>query len=132
MENTEDITIDKEFIQHEAECCIHRQLTDEEYDEVLETLWEGLSEFVYYKVWEVMDIRRITEESKDADKTLPYYRAYLSQDCLGFDRIFEQVAVFKDPDDAKTFMRYHYYPREWQLVMVDTGGSEKEIYKSNY
>ncbi len=126
MENTKSITIDNEFIQHEAECCIHRWLTKEEYDKVEEALWEGLSEFVYYKIWEVMDIHRILEENKDADKSSSYYRIY-HYDYLGVDRIFEPQEAFRDQEDAETFIRYNDQPGIFKIMLVGKDGSEKEV-----
>lgn len=68
MSDLEDIVIANEFIQQEAECCIHRRLTEEEYEEIYWILLDGLSDFIYYNIYELMGDSKTIEENKDADK----------------------------------------------------------------
>jgi len=130
--NDSKIIIDEDVIQDQAKCCIGRKLTSEECEEAFDTILEGLAEFVYYKIDEVMDIRETVKKNKNAGKTLPHYKVYYKKTYLEGEQQFEEEAVFKNRGDARRFVHYNSFSGIWKIILFAKNGSEREVYKISY
>lgn len=124
-----NIIIDEEFVQTEAETVLERKLTPDECEEVCETICEGLSSLIQDSIGEVVDYNEMLERNKDADKTLPHYKTYHRNE-NAYQPEFRVMGVFKNEEDARQFIHHNYNTEfdQWRLVLVDKN-IEQEVYK---
>ena len=128
----ENIIIDENFIQQEAETMLGRKLTSDECEEVYEAILEDLSELIQDNISDVIDFNELLERNKNADKTFPYYKTYYRNE-NAYQPKFKVIGVFKKEEDARQFIHHDFIDKfcEWRLVLVKKDNIEQEIYKIN-
>ena len=128
----ENIIIDKNFIQQEAETMLERKLTSDECEEVYEAILEDLSELIQDNISDVIDFNELFERNKNADKTFPHYKTYYRNE-NAYQPKFKVIGVFKKEEDARQFIHHDFIDEfcEWRLVLVKKDNTEQEIYKIN-
>lgn len=126
----DDIIIGKDLIQTEAEISLERKLTPDEYEEVYETIIEGLSTLIQDSIDGVIDFNEMLERNKDANKIFPHYKTYHRNE-NAYQPEFKAIGTFKNEEDARMFIRYDFITQydQWRLVRVDKSGIEQELYK---
>ena len=126
------ITINKNFIQTEAETMLERKLTSDEYEEVYEAILEDLSELIQDNINDVIDFNEMLERNKDADKTFPHYKTYHRNE-NAYQPEFKVIGIFKNEEDARQFIHHDFITEfdEWRLVLVNKNNTVKEVHKIN-
>jgi hypothetical protein len=128
----ENIIIDEDFIQQEAETILERKLTSDECEEVYEAILGDLSELIQDNISDVIDFNELIERNKNADKTFPHYKTYYRNE-NAYQPKFKVIGVFKKEEDARQFIHHDFIDEfcEWRLVLVKKDNTEQEIYKIN-
>src|SRR3989339_1212719 len=101
----DNVIIDEEFIQREAENTLKRKLSPDECEEVREAILEDLFALIQDKIYEVIDFNEMLERNKDADKAFPYYKTYHRNE-NAYQPEFKVVGVFKSEEDAREFISH--------------------------
>ena len=127
------ITIDESWIQAEAGAAIDRELSRDEYLEVIRLMSQDMFMIIQDKINQVVEHNALLERNKDAEKVFPHFVVFYRNE-NAFQDEFEHLGVFKNESDAQAFIRHDGFLSkfdEWRVVQIDESGTGKEVYKVN-
>ncbi len=129
---SQNIVIESEFIQTEAEASLERQLSETEVEEVYEAILEDLGGFIQEKIHRVICFNRMLERNQGAEKIFPHYIVYY-RNPNAYRPEFEMAMAFASEADAKSFIHHGIITQfdEWKAVLMKEDGSTQEVYKIN-
>ncbi|OGY39952.1 MAG: hypothetical protein A2418_02185 [Candidatus Brennerbacteria bacterium RIFOXYC1_FULL_41_11] len=123
------VVISDVFVQEEAETVLDRELNQDELDEVVETIYEGLTPLVQDSIKDVIEFRKLIDRSRDAEKTRPNYRVYW-KNYNAYHSEFSLQRVFGTEKDARSYIKQKSYTPddEWMIIAVDENGFESQMH----
>jgi hypothetical protein len=126
----DNIIIDEEFIQTEAENTLERKLTPSECEQVYYAILEDLSCLIQDKIDDTIRFNEMLKRNRDASKTFPHYKTYHRNE-NAYQLKFKVVGVFKSEEDAREFIHHDFITEfdEWRLVVVNDDNTEHDVYK---
>jgi len=131
MENKNVFVIEEELIQSEAESYLERELTAGELEEVTESIYENICDFLRDRIVDVVDFNELLERNKNAEQKPLHFDAWHRNE-NAYQPIFRRLRSFEREDDAREYVQHDFITLddEWKIVRVENG-TETMIWSIN-
>jgi hypothetical protein len=129
----DEIIITDKLIKELAVGSLGREISQEEYDEIVVVIWDDIADFLRDSIGEVVDLSEGHKKYIESLKIPPFFNVYHCGDISLQSLTFEKISVKKSAIDAEHFIADNKEKSGyWLISEVDGNCKERWVFFAKY